>query len=130
MGTYNIAMKNALGERIRTRMKQRGVTQEQLADAVGIGQSQVSRILAGERGTDIEVIKRIADFLMESQREYIMLFAGIPVNQKSARLLRIEEKLNRIENDKDMDTVEGVIDLLTPEKKAQHRRRINNGSAS
>ena len=84
---------NQLGERIKARMKARGVTQQELADMVGVGQSQISRILKGERGTDIETVKRIATALGESQQEYVNLFAGIKNTVRDRITQRIMEKI-------------------------------------
>jgi transcriptional regulator with XRE-family HTH domain len=114
-------MKNILGERIRKRMKERGVTQEELAAVVGVGQSQISRVLAGERGTDILVIKNIAAYLKESQQEYVNLYADIPMTKRDVRRARIYELIDQIDDDRDLNTIEGVATTLVPDKKVKRK---------
>lgn len=72
---------NAFGERVKQRMDYLGVTQTELAEAIGVGQSQVSRILKGDRSTDVDVIKKIARALREDPGEYVLLFAQLPLPQ-------------------------------------------------
>lgn len=106
-------MKNQLGDRIRGRLKERGMSQTQLADIVGIGQSQISKILNGERGTDVENIKRIASALGESQQLYINLYAGLPMTQKDIYILEIEEDIAHLKNEQDKDRVRQFIRILS-----------------
>lgn len=83
-----------LSERIRNRMRSLGITQVTLADKVGVGQSQVSRLLRGERGTDLETVKAIAEFLGESPAEYVLLYANISqssTNRKADELKNLTD---------------------------------------
>jgi|GEM_PF-2268514 len=53
----------AVVDRIKKSMKTRGVTQQQLADALGIKQYSVSRMLAGAPFPSAEQLHRIAEIL-------------------------------------------------------------------
>lgn len=108
-------MANKLGERIRDRMKYRGVSQEQLADMVGVGQPQISRLLRGERGTDIETVKNIATALGESQREYVLLLANLPIDKHEARIFRVEEYLEGM-SEQEQEMAERLIESIRPNK--------------
>lgn len=95
-GTYFILyfVNDELSERIRNRMRLLGITQVTLADKVGVGQSQVSRLLRGERGTDLETVKSIAEVLGESPAEYVLLYANIAqssTNRKADELKNLSD---------------------------------------
>lgn len=51
------------GKRIRVLRYERGLTQQELADAAEVNQGQVSRIEDGLRGATPPVLKRLADAL-------------------------------------------------------------------
>lgn len=97
-------------------MRERGITQEQLAEIVGVGQPQISRILKGERGTDVEVIKRIAQALGESQKEYVFMFANLPNERTNdALILRVEHYLEEF-NKQEQEIAERMIESIRPSK--------------
>lgn len=52
-----------LGTRVRQTRKAQGMTQSQLADALGTSQSAVSQIEAGDRNPTYDMIRRLADQL-------------------------------------------------------------------
>ena len=54
---------NAVVERIKKSMKTRGMTQQNLAEAIGVKQYSVSRMLIGLPFPGLEQLKRIADVL-------------------------------------------------------------------
>jgi len=53
----------AIGKRIAELRKERGVSQTQLADAIGMAQPNLANIEAGRYSTTIDVLERIADAL-------------------------------------------------------------------
>jgi transcriptional regulator with XRE-family HTH domain len=62
-------LKGIIGARIREERTKRDLTQDVLAEAVGIDASRLSRIERGERGIDTLVLRRVAryfDLAMES----------------------------------------------------------------
>ena len=52
-----------IGKRIAELRKERGVSQTQLADAIGMAQPNLANIEAGRYSTTIDVLERIADAL-------------------------------------------------------------------
>ncbi len=64
--------KRLLAQRIRIVLKEKGWTQQDLADAMNVNKSYISKILAGEQNMTLEGItsiekalgKRIIDFLL------------------------------------------------------------------
>ena len=53
----------AMGKRIRTRRKQRGMTQAALAESIGISTSFIGHIERGTRITSLETLVRLAQVL-------------------------------------------------------------------
>lgn len=56
-------MKQSFGKWLKDQIDTIGLTQGEFANRIGIQQSQVSRIISGERGTTIEVLEGIARVL-------------------------------------------------------------------
>lgn len=54
---------NSLGERIKELREQRDLSQEQLADLVGVSQSKISHCEKGVRGISFPLAIKIADAL-------------------------------------------------------------------
>jgi len=48
---------------IRKAIKAGGVTRYRIAKDTGVSQSQLSRLMIGERGLSIEALERLADYL-------------------------------------------------------------------
>lgn len=93
-------------------MKAVGINQAELSARINIGQSQLSRLLNGERGTDLDTVKKIATALGESQQLYINLYADLPMTQKDVYILEIEEDLAHIESEQDRERVKKLIKIL------------------
>lgn len=126
---YTRHVDNKFAERVKQRMKAVGINQAELSQRIGIGQSQLSRLLNGERGTDLETVKRIATALGESQQLYINLYADLPMTQKDIYFLEIEEDLKHIEAEEDKERIRQVIRILAggggrpgPKKAAKGQR--------
>ena len=48
------------GERIKELMKEQGITNKELAEAVGVTEAMISYIIRGQRDTTVRVISQIA----------------------------------------------------------------------
>jgi len=69
-------MNIGIGSLITQRLEKLGWTQSTLAKRVKIAPSQVSRIIAGERGTSLETYLKIADALAISRETFLKALAG------------------------------------------------------
>jgi transcriptional regulator with XRE-family HTH domain len=56
------SLKEVIGTRIREERKRAGLTQEELAEQVGIDAPRLSRIEQGKRGIDSLVLRRVAGY--------------------------------------------------------------------
>lgn len=91
MGT----IKKQLGQRIKEIRKSKGLTQEKLAEIVGIGTSNISYIETGKFAPSIENFERIADALDVEPYELYM-FSSKSINEIK------KELFNVLENDDEM----------------------------
>lgn len=107
-------MENLLGKRIKQRMFDRDINQKQLSEIVGVGQSQISRIIKGERGTDLETVKKIAQALGDSQVEYVLLLANLEKSHE-ARVARVENLLEEM-SEQEQEMAERMIESIRPSK--------------
>lgn len=64
-----IARKMLLGARIKELRKRTGLSQDQLAEKVGIESKYLSRIEVGKRDPSLDVLERIADSLQVEMKE-------------------------------------------------------------
>lgn len=119
-------MENGLSKRIKQRLFDRNLSQKDLAEGIDISQPQISRLLNGDRGTDLSTIVRIAKFLGDSPVDYVLLYAGLSMEKnRDARIRRIEHLLSQLD-ERDLDTAEKIIDALSPDKK---KKRDNHSRA-
>lgn len=91
MGT----IKKQLGQRIKEIRKSKGLTQEKLAEIVGIGTSNISYIETGKFAPSIENFERIAEALDVEPHELYM-FSSKSINEIK------KELFNALENDDEM----------------------------
>lgn len=66
-----MALKETLGQRIRSLMKERNITQLQLADKLGVHQTTVSTWVKGEKVPHFDTLEKIADVLHTSVVELL-----------------------------------------------------------
>ena len=59
---YTIIMANLL-DRIKAAIDASGQSRYQISKGAGVAQSQLSRLMSGERGLRIEALERLADYL-------------------------------------------------------------------
>lgn len=55
--------KETIMQALQRRMRESGATQTQIANATGIGQSTIGRILRGEVSPTVDVVQKIHDWL-------------------------------------------------------------------
>ncbi len=83
-------IKKLLGERIRELRKAKGLTQEQLAELVGVEPRHISRVEGGYSSPSIERLARIAEILDVPIKE---LFDYMHLNDSEDRLKDIEDAI-------------------------------------
>jgi transcriptional regulator with XRE-family HTH domain len=83
-------VKKLLGERIRELRKAKGLTQEQLAELVGVEPRHISRVEGGYSSPSIERLARIAEILEVPIKE---LFDYMHLNDSEDRLKDIEDAI-------------------------------------
>ena len=123
-------MDNKFGARVKQRMEAVGITQVELAQRVGVGQAQISRLLKGERGTDLDTVKRIATALGESQQLYINLYADLPMTKKDIYILEIEADIEKLQSEQDKERVRQFIRILSGDNKPPTPKRVTRGQRS
>ena len=97
-------------ERIRSSMKTRGVTQASLADAIGVQQYTISRMLAGSPFPSVDQLCRIAERLDVSL--YYLLGVQEPsYRELSPDVARIADAYNRAD-----PVVQDVVKYLLSKK--------------
>ena len=103
-------------------------TPAQLSRASGLDSAVISNIKNGKRNTGIDVAKKIADATGRPENE-IFERAGLTKESNQDKWVRrVEHKLEQIKDENDRRTIEGMIDLLSPDKKAGGRRRVKSES--
>lgn len=107
-------MNTALGERIKKRLKELHLTQSWLAGQVGLSPAQITQIIKGQRGTNIDTLIDIGAVLGISREEVIRLYRNESQQEKSSIRNIIELGLNRIEriDETRLEQVADLVDLI------------------
>ncbi len=80
------------GKRIKELRRSRGITQEQLADSIGISQKTIAGIETGNKGTTIDTMLAIVSVL-ETSLDYLLLgYVGELTCEKGFQELSEAEK--------------------------------------
>ena len=85
-----------VGQRVAQARRDRGFTQEQLAEAVGIEAVSLSRLETGDRALSLSTLARISDALGVGLGDLLDIQRAIPVSDHApdeAELLRLFGKL-------------------------------------
>ncbi len=85
-------IKKLLGQRIKEIRKSKGITQEQLAEKVGIGTSNISYIENGKFAPTIENFEKIVQALDVEPYELYMFAPQKPINEIKQELFSALEK--------------------------------------
>lgn len=105
-----------------------GWTPAQLSRESGLDSAVISNIRNEKRNTGIDVAKKIANATGRPENE-IFERAGLMKESKQDQWIRrVEHKLEQITDENDRRTIEGMIDLLSPDKRAGSRRRAKSES--
>jgi transcriptional regulator with XRE-family HTH domain len=65
------------GEWIKMILQEEKITQKELADRIGMTPAQISRIISGDRGTELHVIEKIARVIHRPPEEVYKRAAGL-----------------------------------------------------
>ncbi len=106
-------MKLSIGENIRRLRRQRDITQEQLAERLGVTYQSVSRWENGNAYPDMELLPAISDIFSVSIDELL----GIPEAEKEKRAQELCEEYSRIQNmdfpkDKENERYERLAEII------------------
>lgn len=82
--------------RIREIRKQKGLTQQELADKVGVSQTQIGRWETSERGLDIDVLPVIAKSLNVEPWELLPREMQPNITPEEAEILRAVRKAKEV----------------------------------
>ena len=105
-----------------------GWTSARLSLESGLDSAVISNIRNGKRNTGIDVAKKIADATGRPENE-IFERAGLMKESTQDRWVRrVEHKLEQITDEDDRRTIEGLIDILSPDKKTHSGRRAKSES--
>lgn len=92
-------IKKLLGQRIKAIRKSKGITQEQLAESVGIGTANISYIETGRFAPSIENFEKIAEALSVEPHElynFGTLKSSADMKKELFSILESDEKLLKL----------------------------------
>src|SRR3546814_14885527 len=92
MAIKNEAFFKALGERIAKARKERGLTQQQLADKLGVSQQTLAHYEVGRVGVGTPMLPRLAQILDLSFDEILIGQHTVPLPGKRGPASRIEKQ--------------------------------------
>lgn len=69
-----------IGERVKRERMALGLTQRELADAVGVGVPHISKVEAGRENPSDELLRRLADVFKIDPEELLLVARRIPEN--------------------------------------------------
>src|SRR3546814_7924487 len=96
MAIKNEAFFKALGERIAKARKERGLTQQQLADKLGVSQQTLAHYEVGRVGVGTPMLPRLAQILDLSFDEILIGQPTVRLPGKRGPASRIEQQLDAI----------------------------------
>jgi len=105
----------AFGEHVKSTREKAGLTQEKLAEAVGISVPFLSNVERGVDGVSVETLMKLCDALHTSSDS---LLYGTP---ETSQLPRITHKLNHA-SEEELLLLERGIDLMTLALRYQQKR--------
>ena len=113
-------MSNTLGERVKNLRKQHGMSQSDLADAIGISYAQIGRYENKGAQPPAETLKKIASVL-EVSPDYLLYGNA---DEKAKNILVDADLINQFKaielmDDEDKNVVKKLIDAFITKKKVQ-----------
>ena len=107
-----------LGKKIKNLRKERGVTQQQIADLINMHRSNYSKIENGQRDISVNALNKIAKFFNVSVDNLINETTGIPkeVTIKDKSLLERVKLIQELEKEEQNLVLKFIDSLLTKQK--------------
>lgn len=99
----------AVGARLQVIREQRGLTQQELAEAVGIGTTVLSRYETGSRGPSLSTMALAADALGVEFADLLAIDRPVPEPDRDPRVHEAVRVLSDLA-DADLDLAVGIID--------------------
>lgn len=113
------------GEWLKSQIKSAGITQQELADRIGLKPAQISRIVSGTRGTSIESLASIATALHIQPEKAFRVACGLPpipeLNEIIEEIIFDLRQLPDREKEDIRDTVKAKV--------KRHERERDEGTA-
>ena len=88
---------DAFGSRLKEMRKKRGLTQEQLAEALNISTPHLGNIEIGKRGISVDLLVEVSDILNVSV-DFLIRGTDSPTQQIKPLLAQIRELLTQVES--------------------------------
>jgi transcriptional regulator with XRE-family HTH domain len=136
MGQVSRENRNIMATRfedwLSAEMNRKGWSQAQLARESKVSRQTISYWFSGKsKQPDEFSLEKIAHALGVPIEDAYRA-AGLPVSStnRDTWVRRVENKLSQITDEKDRETIEGLIDILAPDKKARAGRRTSNNESS
>lgn len=122
-------MKITFGQWLKAALKDRGITQTELARRIGVQPPQVSHIIAGDRGTTPENMLAISHALKISAEEVFRAAGLLPPNAALSQdgLSPKKRELLHMAEEADDETVELILDVLRSASERRRRQAPSNG---
>ena len=117
-------IKQELGEKIKRLRKQRGLTQEQLAEMVDISPRNLSNIEVGVSFVKAETLEKIIDSLNVSTEE---LFANEHIKTNHELIREIDGYVNKVKDDnRSLEKIYRILKCLFEDQKTTLFLDLNN----
>ncbi len=91
-------MKNDIAEKIKLAVRETGLTQQNFAKKIGLGESVISRWLKGDRQPSITSLKKIADATGKPLKYFVDSSKNNDdaVDKKDIKILELEKEILRL----------------------------------
>ena len=128
MQKKRIVTSKEIGERIKKRRIELGISQEKLADALGVTYQQVQRYENGTNRLNVENIQLIADILSLPVSHFFASDKTLMVAEEATPYLPADETklmkyFRKIENDSSKNLVIQVARLVAKEKRGKRGKK-------
>lgn len=98
------------GESVRRWRQERGFSQDQLSELVGMSTSMIGQIERGEKNTTLETAQKLSDALSVETRDFFI--ASEEEAPLHRRVLFLVAEIQKQANDRDMEFLTGFCELL------------------
>ena len=101
-----------LGNRIRTRRQEASMSQEALAEKVGISPNTISRIEGGQTAMSVEIFRKLVRILDVDANTLLGESGGMYVNHSLSEMFQRVGRLNEMEQKIVLQTMEALMNAL------------------